>query len=131
MTDLALFGLLLGIAAYVWHVRKVPSLRQSWRHVLHDASAMSAGVVLLLFVLIAVLDSVHFRPLLPASPGATATSEPVYSTRTLSLLDVLLSGPREAIEKTYSKPLATHQFSKESLVVNGVLVRDFPRLPMC
>jgi len=128
MTDLALFGLLLGIAAYVWHVRKVPSLRQSWRHVLHDASAMSAGVVLLLFVLIAVLDSVHFRPLLPASPGATATSEPVYSTRTLSLLDVLLSGPREAIEKTYSKPLATHQFSKESLVVNGVLVRDFPRL---
>ena len=128
LTDLALLGLLLGIAFYVRHALKVPSLRQSWRHVLHDAAAMSAGVVLLLFVVIAVLDSVHFRPLLPPSPGASAASEAAYSTRTLSLLDVLLSGPREATEKTYSKPLATHQFSKDSLLVNGVLVRDFPRL---
>jgi peptide/nickel transport system permease protein len=44
------------------------------------------------------------------------------------LLDVLLEGPRESREKTYSVPLATHQFSKESMLRDGVSVRDFPRL---
>lgn len=128
LTDLALFFLLVGIAAYVRHALKTPTLRQTWRHVLHDPAAMSAGVVLLVFLLVAVVDSVHFRPLLPPAPGANAQAGPAYSTRTLSLLDVWLSGPRESVEKTYSMPLATHQFSKESIVIDGKSVRDFPRL---
>lgn len=127
-TDLALFAQLAVIAFYIWHALRSPTLRQTWRHVLHDAAAMSAGVVLLLFLLIAVLDSVHFRPLLPPASGATANAAAAYSTRTLSLLDVLLAGPREAREKTYSIPLGTHQFSKESMLVDGKTVRDFPRL---
>jgi peptide/nickel transport system permease protein len=89
---------------------------------------MAAGVVLLTFFAIAVVDSVHFRPLLPAAPGAAAQAGPAYSTKTLSLLDAWLSAPRESVEKTYSTPLATHQFSKESIVVDGRSVRDFPRL---
>lgn len=127
-TDLALLAQLLLIALYVWHSLHSPTLRQTWRHVLHDAAAMSAGVVLLLFLSIAVLDSVHFRPLLPPVAGAAANAERAYSTRTLSLLDLLLAGPREAREKTYSEPLDTHQFSKESLLIDGKTVRDFPRL---
>jgi peptide/nickel transport system permease protein len=87
-----------------------------------------AGVVLSIFLLIAVVDSFHFRPLLPPSAGAQSSEEAAYSTRTLSLLDLLLSGPREAREKTYSIPLGTHQFSKESMQVDGKTVRDFPRL---
>lgn len=127
-TDLALYVQLVVIVLYVWHSLRTPTLRQTWRHVLHDAAAMSAGVVLLLFLVIAVLDSVHFRPLLPPAAGTAANAEPAYSTRTLSLLDLLLAGPREAREKTYSAPLDTHQFSKESIVVDGKTVRDFPRL---
>lgn len=127
-TDLALYGQLLVIALYVWHSLHTPTLRQTWRYVFHDAVAMSAGVVLLLFLLIAVLDSVHFRLLLPPTAGTTVNSGPAYSTRTLSVLDVVLQGPREAREKTYSVPLGTHQFSKESIVVDGKTVRDFPRL---
>ncbi|NCN96210.1 MAG: ABC transporter permease, partial [Rhodoferax sp.] len=127
-TDLALYLQLAVIAFYIWHASRTPTLRQTWQHVLHDAAAMSAGVVLLLFVLIAVLDSVHFRPLLPPVPGAAADAGSAYSTRTLSVLDVLLAGPREAREKTYSVPLGTHQFSKESILVDGKSIRDFPRL---
>src|ERR1035437_2012338 len=126
-TDLALYAQLVVIAFYIWHALRTPTLRQTWRHVLHDGAAMSAGVVLLLFVLIAVLDSVHFRPLLPPAPAA-ADARPAYSTRTLSVLDVVLAGPREASERTYSVPLGTHQFSKESVLVDGKSVRDFPRL---
>jgi len=128
MTDLALALMPLGIAVYVRHAFKTVTLRQTWRHVLLDPAAMSAGVVLSVFLLVAVLDSVHFRPLLPATAGSAADAPAAYSTRTLSLLDAWLSGPREAVEKTYSVPLGTHQFSKESMLVNGQSVRDFPRL---
>ena len=116
------------IAFYVWHALRTPTLRQTWRSVLHDAAAMSAGVVLSVFIVIAMLDSFHFRPLLPAAPGAAADAAPAYSTRTLSVLDALLAGPRESREKTYSVPLGTHQYSKESMLVDGKEVRDFPRL---
>ena len=89
---------------------------------------MSAAVVLLVFLVLAALDSVHFRPLLPPAAGAAADAAPAYSTRTLSVLDQLLTGPREALEKSYSIPLGTHQFSKESMIVDGKSVRDYPRL---
>ncbi|MCF8209444.1 MAG: ABC transporter permease, partial [Rhodoferax sp.] len=58
-SDIALFVLLAAIALYVWHARRTPTLRQTWRIVLHDTSAMSASVILAVFLLIAVLDSLH------------------------------------------------------------------------
>jgi peptide/nickel transport system permease protein len=128
LTDLALLLMLLGIAFYIRHALKSPTLRRTWAYVLRDSSAMAAGVVLLLFFCLAIVDSVHFRPLLPPAAGAKADASPAYSTKTLSLLDALLTGPRESVEKTYSVPLGTHQYSKESLLVNGKSVRDFPRL---
>ncbi len=128
LTDLALLLMLLGIAFYVRHSLNTPTLRRTWAYVLRDASAMAAGVVLVLFFCLAIIDSIHFRPLLPPAVGAAANSPPAYSTRTLSLLDAWLAGPRESVEKTYSVPLGTHQFSKESIVVDGKSVRDFPRL---
>ncbi len=127
-TDIALYGLVLVIAWYVWHALRTPTLRQTWRTVLHDPAAMAAGVVLSLFLVVAMLDSFHYRSLLPPAAGAAANAAPAYSTRTLSILDALLSGPRESREKTYSRPLATHQYSKESMLVDGKTVRDFPRL---
>ena len=71
-TDVALYGLVVAIAFYVWHALRTPTLRQTWRSVLHDAVAMSAAVVLLVFLVVAMLDSLHFRPLLPPAPGAAA-----------------------------------------------------------
>jgi peptide/nickel transport system permease protein len=128
LTDLALLLMLLGIAFYIRHALKSPTLRRTWTYVLRDPSAMAAGVVLAVFFCLAVIDSIHFRPLLPPAAGAPADASPAYSTKTLSLLDALLTGPRESVEKTYSVPLGTHQYSKESLLVNGKSVRDFPRL---
>ena len=127
-TDIVLYLLLAATALYAWHALRTPTLRQAWQVVARDPAAMSAAVVLGAFLLIAVLDSFHFRALLPAAPGAAANAAPAYSTQTLSLLDALLAGPREAREKTYSIPLGTHQYSKESMLVDGKMIRDFPRL---
>jgi len=127
-TDVALYGLVVAIVFYAWHVRKTPTLHQTWRTVLHDPVAMSAAVVLMFFLGVALLDSLHFRSLLPAAPGAAADAPAAYSTRTLSVLDWLLEKPREAREKSYSVPLATRGFEKEAIVVDGKSVRDYPRL---
>lgn len=127
-TDIALYLLIVAIVFYVVRVRRTPTLRQTWRQVMCDPVAMSAGLVLSLFLLLAGLDSLHYRPLLPPAAGAAPDAAPAYATSTLSVLDHLLSGPRESREKTYSVPLGTHQFSKESVLVNGRTVREYPRL---
>src|SRR5271165_6818241 len=127
-TDVVLYLLLVATAFYAWHALRTPNLRQTWRIVVRDPAAMCAAVVLAVFLLFALLDSFHFRPLLPPAAGAAANAAPAYSTQTLSLLDALLAGARQGREKTYSEPLATHQYSKESMLVDGKMVRDFPRL---
>ena len=127
-TDIVLLLLLVAIGFYVWHALRTPTLRQTWRTVVRDPAAMSAAVVLGVFLVISILDSIHFRPLLPPAAGAAKDAAPAYSTQTLSLIDALLAGPRDAREKTYSIPLGTHQYSKESMLVDGKSVRDFPRL---
>src|ERR1700694_3295294 len=97
-TDVVLYLLLVAIAFYVWHALRTPTLRQTWRVVVRDPAAMSAAVILAAFLAISILDSVHFRALLPPAPGAPGDAARAYSTRTLSLLDAGLTGPRDARE---------------------------------
>jgi len=39
-TDRVLYLLLVAIAFYVWHALRTPTLRQTWRVVVRDASAI-------------------------------------------------------------------------------------------
>jgi peptide/nickel transport system permease protein len=67
---------------------------------------------------------VHYRPALPPQNGKVA-----YATELRSLLDLALQPLRVKREKTYSAPLATHLYAKETMLLpDGREVRDFPRL---
>jgi peptide/nickel transport system permease protein len=127
-TDFVLWLVVFGAVVYATRVRSNRHRVATWRHVAHDAPAMAAAVVLGVFIAVALLDSVHFRPRLPPAPGTTADAPADYSTRTVSVLDTLLVHAIDAREKTYSLPLAWWSFQREAQVVNGVEVRDFPRL---
>jgi len=127
-TDVALFLLLLAIVCYAWHVRRTPNLRATWARVTRDTPAMCAAVVLGVFVAIGVLDSMHYRPLLKSVQVNGEKSARAYAPVTRSVLDALLEKPMAGREKTYSAPLAVRQFTKESMLVNGNPVRDYPRL---
>jgi len=127
-TDLVLWLVVAASVAYVVHVRGNPNLRATWRHVLHDAPAMSAAVVLGVFIVIALLDSVHLRPRLAAVDSAAPDAAVAYATRTVSPLDLLLRHAVDAREKTYSPPLAYWSFQRENTVVDGRDVRVQPRL---
>lgn len=123
-TDLALWLMAAAGLAYAWRVRRQVHLRANWARVARDPVAACAGVVMALFLGVTLLDSLHLRQALPASGG-----EPVYDTRTVSVLDLLLARQLAMREVSYSLPLGTHGFSKESLVdAQGQVQRDFPRL---
>ncbi|HBT33756.1 MAG TPA: peptide ABC transporter permease [Pusillimonas sp.] len=125
-TDIFVLVLVAGVLLYVVHVRRTPSLRSAWAQVGRSASAMSAAVVLLLFTLVAVLDSVHYRPRLAQSDAGNG---PVYAPVLRSALDDMLSWTRlSQPEATYSAPLAIRQFTKETQIINDEPVRDYPRL---
>jgi peptide/nickel transport system permease protein len=112
-TDAAVWLLTVAAVLYVVHVRRTPSLAASWRKVFSDAPALASSVVLLACLLVTLADSIHFRKALPQVDGAPAGSV-AYDTRTNSLLDRLLSALVESRETTYSRPLATESFTKQS-----------------
>lgn len=124
-SDALIYLLVVAIAAFAIEAVYKEHLRAPWRHVARRPLAMSALVVLLFYVVIGLLDSVHFRQALEPQEGQT---EVHYSGEELSLLDVIATPLRERQEKTYSAPFATHLFMKETLEIDGRQVRDYPRL---
>jgi peptide/nickel transport system permease protein len=123
-TDLALWLMVAAGIAYALRVRGQATLRSTWRRVLRDPVAACAGVVMALFLLVTLVDSLHLRRALETANGTT-----VYDTRTLSVLDVLLERQTAMREISYSVPLGTQGFNKESFVdARGQAGRDYPRL---
>lgn len=121
-SDALLFVLIAAIVGLMLWARRQEALRAAWGRVARDPVAMAAATVLTAFVVIGLLDSLHYRARLDAKPG-----EPVrYAVEVHSALDVLLSDLRRRGEKTYSAPLATHLYSKEALADSAQ--REFPRL---
>ncbi len=125
ITDAFIFLLLAMVIGFVFYARRHEHLRAPWREVAKRPLAMSAAVVLLVYIVIGLLDSLHFHPALdePDNQGNT-----VYSTEN-SVLDLLLNDLRQNTERTYSAPLAAHAFAKEIIEQeDGTQVRDYPRL---
>lgn len=124
LTDVFLWAVVLAGAGYVWYVRRDPQLLANWRLALRRPTAAVSAVLLGAFLLVALLDSVHYRPLLPPDGAGNRA----WSNETRSLLDALLLPVAQARERTYSAPLAWQGFRKETFEVDGRTVRDYPRL---
>jgi len=125
-TDALVFLLLGAIAGLVVYVRRHEHLRQPWRRVSQSTSGMVGAVILIVFVLIGLLDSMHFRARLD---GQVPEGKSAYSVEIVSVLDQLLIGLKQRVEKTYSAPLAIEAFSRETVELpDGRQVREFPRL---
>ncbi|WP_418320917.1 ABC transporter permease [Piscinibacter sakaiensis] len=124
-TDVSMWLLLASLLGYGVYVLRSPGLAANWRKVFRDAPALASSVILLACLIVTLLDSIHYRPLLPPVPGATSAA---YDTRTRSVLDAMLERLVESREATYSRPLAFVGFTKETLVVDGETKRVAPRL---
>lgn len=123
-TDRLIFVLLACVLALVWFIRRQEHLRAPWRLVAQRPMAMGAALVLGVFVVIGLLDSLHYRERLADSPA----DAPQYSVEVLSAFDALAGRLRTEQEKTYSAPLAMQLYAKEFVERDGKTVREYPRL---
>ena len=137
-SDWLVFLLLASLITFVFYVVKNPLIRSRWQQVFQSRIGSSAFIIILFYVAIAVLDSLHFRAALdnvtspnsePTSSESTIPETRQYSQTVDSVLDILLDGLRSQDEKTYSAPLAITSFAKETIQLDdGSLRREYPRL---
>lgn len=106
-------------------IAKDPPLLSAWRRVGASRVGMASATILLAFILVGLLDSVHYRAALEGKAGQKVQ----YAVEVLSVLDAVVTPLRTRSEKTYSEPFATRLYAKETIDVLGQgSVRDYPRL---
>lgn len=125
-TDALVYLLVAVVVVFAWNVRRHEHLLAPWRRVGHSASGMAACTVLVFFIIVGLLDTVHWRPAMHNGNGA---GEAAYSVEVLSLLDLIATPLRTQVEKTYSAPFSAYLYARETVELPaGGQVREFPRL---
>ena len=125
-TDALLFLLTVLVVVFIFYARRKPHIRRPWRRIFRGRIAAASVVVLAAFVLVGLLDSMHYR--LPLDDNGTGT-ETHYAVEVLSVLDAMMGPLRNNVEKSYSAPFATHLYIKENVdLPEGGQARIYPRL---
>jgi peptide/nickel transport system permease protein len=137
-TDALIFLLLAMGTGYGLYASRHEHLRAPWRSVVRSKVGVATLVVIAFYLLVGLLDSMHFHPRIEQAVAADQGSEQAteaappqarYSTQVLSMLDLVLTGLRERQEKTFSAPFATRLFVKEPIEQpDGSILRDYPAL---
>jgi len=128
-TDILVYILLILILSFAFYARRKDHLMRPWHQVFSRRIAMVSLVFLMTYVVLGLLDSVHFKRALTNVAGDTATETKIqYSPEVISALDLILHTLKTNQEKTYSSPLATHLFAKETVQTELGTVREYPRL---
>lgn len=122
-TDALVFLLLVFILAGVFSLRKNRQVKEQWQSVFKSRVGSAAAVILMLYVVIGLLDSIHFHPLKTDMQGNESRSPQI-----LSVLDWLLLDLKNSTEKSYSAPFSRTLYVKESVEVDGIPRRLYPAL---
>ncbi len=99
---------LLVVALVLWGrtISRSPQVKKQWRAIFNSSVAMVSAIVLLVYLLFALLDSVHFY-----KEG---------SSEMVSLLDMAFEHRITHTERTYSAPFATVEYAQSIVSNNGV-----------
>jgi peptide/nickel transport system permease protein len=108
-TDKFFLGILLFCLILIGRGLRKEHIRRAFLSIFKNPIAVSAGILLLLFLIIAVLDSIHL-------------------TTPSTLLDRALAPLGGVYEKTYSAPFALTLYSSETTLVKGHAEQVYPRL---
>ncbi|KTD06749.1 ABC transporter permease [Legionella jamestowniensis] len=107
--------LLVSLVITLFSLRK-QHIRVAFARIGKKPLAMSAGVVLLFFLTIGILDSIHLN----------SGNAPLGQND--SILDRLLAPLGATYEKTYSAPLALKLYSVETVLIDDKVKQLYPRL---
>lgn len=129
-TDIVAWLLVAFLVWAVYFVRRSEDLSRRWKRVFARPAAAASAAILGVFLLTALADSIHWRDALPPAPGAAQDAPAAYSAEVKSLLDVFILERLGAAgdERSYSRPFATHEFDRTTVIRDGKAVRDYQPL---
>lgn len=117
-TDQCLFLLVFIAVLLTANGLRKGHVRRSVASIFRKPIAVSAGIVLVFFLLVALVDSVHFA----------AFQERETRVQPSSLLDRWLAPLDTLYEKTYSAPLALTLYTTETVLLHGHTQQSYPKL---
>ncbi|MFT4517975.1 MAG: peptide/nickel transport system permease protein [Halioglobus sp.] len=128
-SDILIYLLVVALTLFFYTLgRRDPRNRERWGQVFGTRLGMVTFTIIMTYVGIALLDSLHFRRALEPVEGVN-TSEVFYDNQATSVLDVMLDGMGDRFERTYSEPFALQSFEKKNMKDDqGRPFRDFPAL---
>jgi peptide/nickel transport system permease protein len=99
---------ILVVALIAWGriIFRSPQVKKQWTAIFKSSVAMISALVLLVYLIFALLDSVHFHK--------------AKSSEMVSLLDMAFEHRIENTERTYSAPFASVEYAKSIVSVDGV-----------
>jgi len=127
-TDFLIYILVIAVSVGILYIRRHPHMTAPWKQVFRQKRGIISIMILSTYVLIGLLDSIHFRQALP--PTDTVENHVKhYAPEVITVLDIVLNPIRNQHEKTYSGPLASHSFVREMQQdTAGNINYDYPRL---
>jgi peptide/nickel transport system permease protein len=127
-SDALIYMLVVMLVLFFYRLRNDPQTRERWGRVFSSRLGMVTFTVIMVYVGIALLDSLHFRKALD-NPEELDTTEIFYDNKVTSVLDVLLGGMGDRFERTYSAPFALQSFEKSNMKdEQGNMIRDYDNL---
>ncbi|WP_133127168.1 ABC transporter permease [Legionella nagasakiensis] len=108
-----LLVLLLSAVIFIQGMRKA-HIRRAFLQISKKPIAVSSAIILLFFLIIAILDSIHYKTVKEYKPK--------------SLLDRLFAPLGDEYEKTYSAPMSLTLYTTEASIVDGEIQQIYPRL---
>lgn len=124
-TDILIFLLIVIVISAGIYIRQYEHLSAPWKSVFMRKRGVISIMVLSVYVVIGLLDSLHFRPALESS----AKEDTFYASEVISVFDVLVEPLKTELEKTYSAPFSDRLYVKEiQKSADGRLNYDYPKL---
>lgn len=118
VSDYCIFGLVLIVLILALWSYRHPQWRAPWRQVMCRAMSAGAVIVLLFYVTVGLLDSIHFQ-----------ISDSRHQQQLYSVLDLLMDPLAERSEQTYAAPFANHLFTKSIIEMpSGAQIRSYALL---
>ena len=105
-TDIMVWILVFSLFLWARVVLRSPQVKKQWRAIFKSSVAMVSALVLLVYLLFALADSVHFHK--------------AKSSEMVSLLDMAFEHRLSNTERTYSAPFATVEYTKSIVSKDGV-----------
>lgn len=131
-SDILIYLLVCSLGLFFFAIKNNSQAKKRWALVFQSRVGMTAFIVMGFYVLVALLDSLHYQKALPLAldeAGAPVSTETRYSAEISSVLDMILVDLKTNTEVSYSRPFAIYSFAKENLyTTDGKLYRDYPRL---